>query len=319
MKEMMNFERRCPLCGGQAFKPYRLGLLRCASCQLVLSPLIWQPQTNERMEEEWFGEGYEARKSSVWVDWFEAWSNRATLARLDFAPATQQGKRLLEIGVGSGSFLKAAREKGFAVMGCDLSVPLCRRVERECGVAMHCGLLSDLPGDGKFDVVVMNHVLEHVQQPVEFLKDVLRLLAPGGVLHIAVPNIDCWEARLSGWTSYEPYHLTYFNRQTLQRAVTAAGLASEKCLTDDSFSGWFLAVLRTILGVNRAHGAVTRPVAASVSRHSDRRSWPVEHAYRLAMVLAGGGLWPLRWLQGKLGYGDELVCIAQKPVSRLGD
>lgn len=317
IQETIERERRCPLCGGLAFKPYRLGLLRCESCQLVLSPSIWQPQANERLEDEWFGEGYEAKKSSVWVEWFDAWNNRATLARLGLAPVSRQGKRLLEIGVGSGSFLKAAKKEGFAVMGCDLSVPLCRRVERESGIEMHCGYLSDLPGDGRFEVVVMNHVLEHVPQPVEFLQDAIRLLAPGGILHIAVPNIDCWEARLPGWTSYEPYHLTYFNRRTLQRVVSSAGFATVQCLTCDSFSGWFLALLRTALGVNREHGAVTRP-AASASRPVGRRSGLVEHTYRLAMVLAGGGLWPVRWLQGKLGYGDEVVCIARKPVSRSG-
>lgn len=313
-KETIELERCCPLCGGLAFKPYRLGLLRCESCQLVLSPSIWQPQANEQMEDEWFGESYEARKSSVWVEWFEAWSNRETLARLDLAPVSQQGKRLLEIGVGSGSFLKVAKIKGFAVMGCDLSVPLCRHVEQESGIEMHCGYLSDLPGEGRFDVVVMNHVLEHVQHPVEFLQDVFRLLVPGGVLHIAVPNIDCWEAHLPGWTSYEPYHLTYFNRQTLQGALTSASFATVRCLTSDSFSGWFLAVLRTALGFNREHGAVTRPVAVPASRAYAPRTNVVEHAYRLAMVLAGGWLWPLRSLQGKLGYGDELVCIARKPA-----
>jgi len=264
-----------------------LGLLRCESCTLVLSPSIWQPQANERMEDEWFGVGYEARKSSVWVEWFEAWNNRKTLVRLAGFP--RQGNRLLEIGVGSGSFLKAAKAEGFDVMGCDLSAPICRQVERESGIAMHCGFLSELPGDRPFDVVVMNHVLEHVQHPVEFLQDVFRLLKPEGIVHIAVPNIDCWEAHLPGWTSFEPYHLTYFNRLTLLRAVEAAGFTSDRMLTCDSFSGWFLALLRTALGVNRAQGAVTRPVAASENRPATARSGWVEHAYRLAMVAGGWG------------------------------
>lgn len=313
MKEQAFFEQQCPLCSRQKFRPYRLGLLRCESCTLVLSPSIWQPQTNERMEDEWFGEGYEARKSSVWVCWFESWNNRKTLARLAGFP--RQG-RLLEVGVGSGSFLKAAKVKGFDVMGCDLSAPICRHVEREGDIEMHCGFLSELPDDRQFDIVVMNHVLEHVQHPVEFLKDVFRLLKPEGIVHIAVPNIDCWEARLPGWTSFEPYHLTYFNRQTLLSAVKAAGFTSERVLTCDSFSGWFLALLRTLLGVNSAQGAVTRPVSASASRPATSRSGLVEHVYRLAMVVGGGGLWPLRWLQGKLGYGDEVVCIARKPAFR---
>jgi 2-polyprenyl-3-methyl-5-hydroxy-6-metoxy-1,4-benzoquinol methylase len=285
-------------------------LVQCDACGVVLSPAIWQAQANEKMEEEWFGENYQPG-TSFWVNLFETWNNHKTLARL--AQAKPPGRRLLEIGVGSGSFLNVARARGYAVMGCDLSRPICERVRRAYGIAMRGEPLATLAGENRFDVIVMNHVLEHVHQPIEFLQDVRRLLAPNGVVHIAVPNIACWEAGLSGWTSFEPYHLTYFAPQTLKRTVSTSGLTIERVSTHDSFSGWFLVVLRTALGVNRASGAVTRPVTALTRRARGRRSGVVEHAYRIAMVCAGGGLWPLRWLQAKLGYGDEAICIARKP------
>lgn len=310
MNEVVVRGHQCPLCGEIQFTQHRLGLLRCKSCTLVLSPSIWEPQANQHMEDEWFGEDYETRKTSIWVAWFQAWNNRKTLARLN--AYSGQKTRLLEIGVGSGSFLKAAKERGFDVMGCDLSAPICRSVDREYGIAMHCGVLSELPDINRSDVVVMNHVLEHVQQPVDFLQDVHRLLTAEGIIHIAVPNIDCWEAGLSGWTSYEPYHLTYFNRQTLLRAVELAGFSVIRIQTSESFSGWFLALLRSALGVNRAQGAVTRSVTTSTSHLATSRPALVEHGYRFAMVIIGGGLWPLRWLQGKLGCGDEITCIARK-------
>lgn len=300
----------CPICACVGFRPYKLGLVQCDACGVVLSPAIWRPQANEQLEEEWFGEDYQP-ETSFWVGVFETWNNRKTLSRL--AQASPPGRRLLEIGVGSGSFLNAARERSYEVMGCDLSVPICSRVHRAYGIAMHSGPLTALTGENRFDVIVMNHVLEHVHQPIEFLQDVRRLLSPGGVVHIAVPNITCWEARLSGWTSFEPYHLIYFTPQTLRRTVSASGLAIDRITTHDSFSGWFLAVLRSALGVNRASGAVTRPVNAMTRRAQGRRSGVVEHAYRIAMVCAGGCLWPLRWLQAKLSRGDEAICIARKP------
>ncbi|MDD2768309.1 MAG: class I SAM-dependent methyltransferase [Methylococcus sp.] len=314
---MENRVNRCPLCEESDFRQDRLGLLICNSCSLVLSPAIWQSQVNERMEEEWFGESYEQRKSSFWVRWFEAWNNRKTLSRL--AAQALSGKRLLEIGVGSGSFLGAAKNCGYEVMGCDLSAPICRQVQQQIGVPMHCGLLESLEAEGRFDAVVMNHVLEHVQRPVEFMQNVFRLLAPGGIVHVAVPNIGCWEARFYGWTSYEPYHLTYFDRQTLTRTAESAGFSLDTIITKDSFSGWFLALLRTVLGVNRAQGAITRPASLSTNGRAGHRSILVEQGYRLAMVLAGGGLWPLRWLQGQLGYGDEAICIARKRAGVSGE
>lgn len=72
-----------------------------------------------------FGDGYEPQRS-LWVRWFEAWKNRRYLANLRRAGVT--GGKLLEVGVGTGSFLRAARNAGFEVEGCDLSVSLAKRV-----------------------------------------------------------------------------------------------------------------------------------------------------------------------------------------------
>lgn len=305
-----NNARVCPVCSGVGFRAYKLGLVLCDSCNVVLSPAIWQPQANEAMEEEWFGEPSQDALS-FWVNQFEAWNNKKTLARL--AEATSPGRRLLEIGVGSGSFLNAARQIGYEVMGCDLSMPICQRIRRTYNIQMHGEHLAALAGESRFDVIVMNHVLEHVNQPIEFLRNVHRLLAPGGIAHIAVPNMGCWEASLPGWTSYEPYHLAYFTPETLKRTVYASGLSIEQITTPDSFSGWFLAVLRSALGVNRAGGAVIRPAAASSKHAKGSRPKLFEHIYRLAMVCAGAILWPLRMAQEQLGRGDEVICIARKP------
>lgn len=280
-------EQVCPVCASAEFRAHKLGLERCAACDLVLSPIIWQPQANETLEEEWFGEDYQPQ-TSRWVSWFESLNNRRTFHRL--SRLELPGRRLLDIGVGSGSFLQAAQANGFVVAGCDLSRAICERVTRVHGAAMHCGPLSDLRGDSRFDVVVMNHVLEHVNDPVAFLSDVRRLLAPGGVVHIAVPNVACWEAALTGWTSYEPYHLSYFTPVTLRKTVSAVGLDIEREDTHESFSGWFLAVLRTLLGVNRGGRAIRANVGSGRAATGRSRSALSEHIYRLAMVCAGGAM-----------------------------
>lgn len=295
---------KCPVCGKSEYTDFRMNLLRCTSCNLVVSPLVWLQNANEAMEDEWFGQNYQA-VPSLWVKLFETWNNRKTLRRL--AAAGFGGGRLLEIGVGSGSFLKAAQDAGFIVSGFDLSRAICERVEKKYGISMHNESIEKLQTSTNFDIIVMNHVLEHVGRPVEFLQGVRCLLATGGLVHIAVPNIACWEANLSGWTSYETYHLAYFKQQTLNWVVATAGLEVERLETFDSFSGWFLAVVRTALCVNRSGCARERPKTMDVGRAA-----VVEHVYRLAMVATGLVLWPLRWFQANLGYGDELVCLARK-------
>ncbi len=298
----------CPICAGSTFHSYKLGLVQCSFCDVVLSPSVWQQGANKAMEEKFFGEDY-ISASSVWVELFESWNNKKTLARV--ARSHSPGHRLLEIGVGSGSFLNAARTSGYEVMGCDLSGPICRQVRHKYGITTHNVPVTTLMGRKNFDVIVMNHVLEHTNEPIELLRGVEQLLTPDGLLHIVVPNIACWEATLSGWVSYEPYHLTYFTPQTLKKTISATGLEMISFFTYDSFSGWFLALLRTALRVNRAGGTVTL-LRNSLIKHVKHRSSILEHAYRIAMVLFGGAIWPLRWLQSKLGYGDEMVCIARK-------
>ncbi|MDF1593767.1 MAG: class I SAM-dependent methyltransferase [Desulfobacterales bacterium] len=296
--------RLCLICGYVGFKPYKVGLVQCEGCGVVLSPIIWEPQANEYLEEEWFGEDYRP-KTSFWVVLFENWNNRNTLARLSKAKIA--GQRLLEIGVGSGSFLNAARERGYEVMGCDLSGSICARVQRVHGIPMHNSPVAQIIHSAPFfDIVMMNHVLEHVQQPIEFLQDVRRLLVSGGVVHIAVPNVACWEALLPGWGSYEPYHLAYFSPQTLQRAVELAGFEVLRIRTHDSFSGWFLAILRTLLRANRKSAG-----ERSAQREAAHLSW-VGHAYHLAMVLGGVITLPLRLFQEVIGRGDEVVLIGRK-------
>jgi len=299
----------CPVCVGRHFARFAFGLVRCTACGLVVSPEIWKAGTNELMEKEWFGDDYKAR-ISMWVQLFEKWNNRRTLRRLQRAGC--RGGRLLEIGVGSGSFLQAARESGFQVVGCDLSQPICSKVRDEYGIEMLCGSIDALGETHVFDVVVMNHVLEHVHEPVKFMQSVARALVPGGIAHVAVPNLACLEASLPGWTSYEPYHLSYFVPLTLTRVVMCTEMGVESMETHESFSGWFLAVLRTIAGVNNLRVA-NRTSGESPAQNKPVRMVVLEHLYRIAMVALGAVTWPLREMQGRLGRGDELVCIARKP------
>ncbi len=293
----------CPLCQSKRWKAYRFSLRQCEACGLVVNPAIFRSGSAEAVNKEAFGEAYEP-ETSFWVRWFEAWKNRRYLRTI--RRYVSKG-RLLEIGIGSGRFLEAAQRGGYDVAGCDLSPSVCRRVEERIGLPVHCGSVDTLPKSSA-DVVAMHHVLEHVENPVGFLKMVREVLRPGGIVHIAVPNVACWEARFSGCNYYLPHHFTYFCNGTIELAAHHAGLNPRSTHTHESFSTWFLTLVRLSLAIkpNRQPR-----IAASIGKVP---SWwsVVEHPYRLAMVGAGLVTWPIRHVQGKLGRGDELIMVACK-------
>lgn len=295
---------RCPLCASGDFRPFRFGLISCTGCRLVLNPLVFSPGFARSANLDAFGDSYEPERS-FWVRVFHTWKCRRYLTFL--ARAGVLGGELLEVGVGSGAFLDAARKRGFRVTGCDLSPQICQRVQARYGFPVLSEDLANLPRS-RWDVVVMSHVLEHVEDPVRFLRAARERLKSGGLLFLALPNIDCVEALFAGWNYYLAVHLTYFSPTTLRNTLRKAGFQPVALRTCENFSTWFLTGLRTLLGINSAN---SKPeYAASLGRVP---SWwrYAEHPYRLAMVMTGAVTWPVRSLQARAGRGDEIIALAR--------
>jgi ubiquinone/menaquinone biosynthesis C-methylase UbiE len=81
--------------------------------------------------------------------------------------------------------------------------------------------------DQSMDFVNMSHVLEHTLDPVQALRELRRVLKPGGVTQITVPNTNSWSARRYGdaWRALEvPRHLYHFTEHTARRMLEHAGL-----------------------------------------------------------------------------------------------
>jgi SAM-dependent methyltransferase len=100
------------------------------------------------------------------------------------------------------------------------------------GLNLWVGDVPGLPlGAETVGVVTMWHVLEHLSQPLLALQDVARVLTPNGVLVLACPMADSWEAAVFGryWAGYDvPRHLYAFSRQTLPRLLAKAGFEARE-------------------------------------------------------------------------------------------
>ncbi len=163
----------------------------------------------------------------------EEW-NRHYLESLE-NQAEEKGK-ILELGFGNGSFLKMAHESGWETHGVELSEVLVKHASEELGLPnITLGYLEEVGfEDGSFDAVVGFNFLEHVPDPRAILTEFCRLLRPGGLMAVMVPNIFGLYHQLMGellgdsdplrisWVP--PSHIFYFNKDNLTRLFEEVGL-----------------------------------------------------------------------------------------------
>jgi len=131
---------------------------------------------------------------------------------------------LLDIGCGNGAFLDSyGRTKpGWRMTGLDLDARNRVRIESIPGVKhLHVGPIERL--HQKFDLIVMIHALEHIPNPVEFLRKVSARLNPMGRLLIQVPDLSA-----SPFDLLIADHCSHFSAAALERVVESAGYQKER-------------------------------------------------------------------------------------------
>jgi 2-polyprenyl-3-methyl-5-hydroxy-6-metoxy-1,4-benzoquinol methylase len=137
--------------------------------------------------------------------------------------------RLLDVGSGPGLFLQLGAQRGWSVHGLEPSTQAVAH-SRSLGLEVTQAFLDDdvAAGLGRFDVVHLSEVLEHVPDPRRMLRIVEGLLEPGGLVALMVPNdYSPIQAALrdacgvSPWWVAPPHHINYFDVASIQRLLKA--------------------------------------------------------------------------------------------------
>lgn len=178
-------------------------------------------------------DGWVWRQLGRLLSWVPLLKERAFMGTMCLGPA--DGKRLLDLGCGDGSFLAMMRDAGWHVTGIDPDAKAARMAQERFGLSVIVGSLHDagFPNQS-FDAVTLSHVIEHVHDPVALLSECRRILKPGGRAVIVTPNIrSLGHGKFrSFWRGLEPpRHFHLFSLETLQTCCNEVGLCVEQART----------------------------------------------------------------------------------------
>jgi len=144
-------------------------------------------------------------------------------------------QKILDYGCGAGQFVKELIEVGFTeTRGYDLYLPQNIEVNKEVFLSNNLSLLKN----NLWDIITLNHVFEHVREPIQELKQLKALVNTGGKVILRFPVIDsfAFEKYKENWVQFDaPRHINLFTRESIKIAVEKAGGFSIENIYDDSF------------------------------------------------------------------------------------
>lgn len=283
----------CPLCGSgnlrTTYRFQRFAVLKCRGCDgswrsnmYSTSDITAMYTGDQYSQNPYFSYNVEEFKEDAQARYFNY------LVALSAIASNVNGRKLLDVGCGSGAFLNVAQQRGWDVSGIELSPELSAVSRRAVkGEVINAAFESVALPEESYDVVTMWDIIEHVLDPVFCLKKVERLLKPGGMALFCTPDEDSLLARAGlalyrisgGAVSYPAmalhptYHTYFFSRSGFKALVGKTGMHVMRCYSQEAFF---------------EHSQLPSPAV----------KW---------------GIWAIEKISALADRRYEIVCLAQKP------
>lgn len=325
----------CPVCAGEERVPVLeevggIGVVRCRSCGLVHATGLYAA---DFLSAGYYGVRASARTASGPAKARPGAERKRRFVQLYDRLAggkigrPRSGARALDIGCDTGLLLDVLREQGYRTEGIERS-PAGEQA-RAAGHEVHALDIetTDL-GLGRYELITLTHVLEHLREPVRGLVWVRRHLVPGGLAVIEVPNWGDLMRPLWG-RRFRPLelgdHLSFFERSTLAIALERAGLTTELLWSAPQVSTSLAPSLLTAVDLGlevrrRLRGGPSSSVGSVAGPRFHAGSAPGWRRRLAPLVVAGLDRldhWIAPWLERAFGaecaWGANLVAIVRTP------
>ena len=228
---------KCPLCGSSDFfekievKDFSVSkevfkIVECSACLLLF--------TNPRPANEDIGEYYKSesyishtnQKTGLFGKIYQVLRNRALTKKLYWIKKHSAGKTILDYGSGTGEFLNYCVNQGYCATGVEIADEPREKAISSYGLnVLAPNELESLENDF-FDIASMWHVLEHVDQLVPSIKNIASKIKRNGILVLALPNPNSWDAKKykQFWAAWDvPIHFYHFKKTNIEKLAATIG------------------------------------------------------------------------------------------------
>ncbi len=304
---------KCPVCENSsgfrtAYQFSSFKLMDCQDCGFRFIP------PSDHLPEDYY-ERYKDESAAIEV----AKANvdlklGMNLDRYRWISSIKPSGRLLDVGAGWGHFVAAGRQTAFQAEGIEPSACNADFARNHLGVPVAHGSFLEMTAVDAFDVVTMWDVLEHINEPFTFVQQAYRVLRPGGIVVIKVPDVSSVIARFSGkfWHNISHEHVNLFGKHTLPLLLERCGFNVRKIIV--TIEPKNILVYAIIPSLKRLFGIQSKAKQIAYTNADAQRAFNrlttgsalktkfILNAHRLVIKLS-------EWLK----IGDEMVVIAQKP------
>lgn len=214
----MQCKIKCELCNSADFASYiateSVKYSRCLNCGLIFqNPIISEEEINNIYTENYFEYEIENQKNFFNL-------MLLGLKDIDFEniKETFPNKRMLDIGCATGMLLNHLKNEGFDTYGVEICKESAEYAKKNYSLNIYQKHLKECNfKENYFGVIHFSHLIEHVPNPNEFLKEVYKILSPNGYIILTTPNADGLFAKKykENWRAVMPQHLWLFRKNTL--------------------------------------------------------------------------------------------------------